>query len=247
MKPDYNCYSFTQKEILGMLGGYLAFFGVVSWLFYHSFWFLLLAAAGFPIFFRREKIRCAKEQKKILLSQFLTGIRGIANALQAGYSMENAVEEEVKEAEKIYGKDGLWPRELSHMVKELKLNETLETLFLDLGKRSHVEDIENFGEIFAVARKMGGDLTMIIWTTVENISRKAETQEEIAVSLVARKMEQKVMSFIPLFILLYVDLASPEFLEGLYHNPLGIGVMTVCLMVYGFAFVWGRRIVGIEV
>ena len=50
-----------------------------------------------------------------------------------------------------------------------------------------------------------------------------------------------------MLILLYVDLAAPEFLEGLYHNPLGVGIMTSCLAVYLLAFIWGRRIVRIEV
>jgi len=133
------------------------------------------------------------------------------------------------------------------MPKKLKLNDSLEALLLDFGRRSHQEDIENFGEIFSVARRSGGDLKRIICDTAENITQKAGAQQEIRVSLAAKKKEQQVMSLIPLLILLYVDVASPEFLNGLYHNLFGIGVMTVCLVVYVLAFFWGRRIVQIEV
>lgn len=55
------------------------------------------------------------------------------------------------------------------------------------------------------------------------------------------------MSAVPFFILAYVDLGSPEFLEDLYHNTLGIFIMTACLGLYLAAFFWGRRIVEIEV
>ena len=40
---------------------------------------------------------------------------------------------------------------------------------------------------------------------------------------------------------------TPEFLEDLYHNTLGIFIMTACLGLYLAAFFWGRRIVEIEV
>ena len=138
-------------------------------------------------------------------------------------------------------------QELEGIVCKMKLNDSLEALLLDFGKRSHQEDIENFSEIFSVARRSGGDLKRIIQNTAENISQKAGVQEEIEVSLAAKKKEQQVMSLIPLLILLYVDVTSPEFLDGLYHNTFGVGVMTVCLTIYALAFFWGRRIVQIEV
>ena len=151
------------------------------------------------------------------------------------------------ETEKVYGKDGMMVQELEGIVCKMKLNDPLEALLLDFGKRSHQEDIENFSEIFSVARRSGGDLKRIIQNTAENISQKAGVQEEIEVSLAAKKKEQQVMSLIPLLILLYVDVTSPEFLDGLYHNTFGVGVMTVCLTIYALAFFWGRRIVQIEV
>ena len=143
--------------------------------------------------------------------------------------------------------DPLTLEELREMERKRNLNQSMETLWADLGKRSGLEDIENFGEIFQVARRSGGNLKEIIQSTADNITRKTETRREIEISLAAKKMEQKVMSAVPFFILAYVDLGSPEFLEGLYHNKLGIFIMTACLGLYLAAFFWGRRIVEIEV
>ena len=143
--------------------------------------------------------------------------------------------------------DPLTMEELREMERKRNLNQSMETLWADLGKRSGLEDIENFGEIFQVARRSGGNLKEIIQSTADNITRKTETRREIEISLAAKKMEQKVMSAVPFFILAYVDLGSPEFLEGLYHNKLGIFIMTACLGLYLAAFFWGRRIVEIEV
>lgn len=247
MEKDYNCYRFSIKEFVFYGAAYLLLGGAISWLFYHSFWPVLLILPGYPLFLRGQKKRLIQKQKERLLTQFLTGIQAVSNGLSAGYSVENAMEEAFKESMKVYGEDGIFTEELGGIVRKLKLNSSLETLLEDFGKRSHLEDIENFGEIFAVARRSGGDLNLIIRNTVESISQKVKAEQEIEVSLAAKKMEQKVMSLIPMLILLYMDLAAPEFLAGLYHNPFGIGVMSCCLAVYLLAFLWGRRIVRIEV
>ena len=55
------------------------------------------------------------------------------------------------------------------------------------------------------------------------------------------------MSLMPAGIILYLQLASPGFLDILYGNPFGICAMTVCLAVYGAAYWMGKRIVEIEV
>ena len=72
--------------------------------------------------------------------------------------MENALGEALKETEKIYGADGVFTEELREMERKRNLNQSLESLWTDLGKRSGMEDIENFGEIFQVARRSGGNL-----------------------------------------------------------------------------------------
>ena len=48
-------------------------------------------------------------------------------------------------------------------------------------------------------------------------------------------------------ILIYVQMVSPGFLDVMYHNPAGIFIMSVCLLVYFLAWLWGRKIVSIEV
>ena len=55
------------------------------------------------------------------------------------------------------------------------------------------------------------------------------------------------MSVVPCMILIYVQMVSPGFLDVMYHNPAGIVIMSVCLLVYFLAWLWGRKIVSIEV
>ena len=127
------------------------------------------------------------------------------------------------------------------------LNRTMEELLSDLAQRSGVEDIEIFAEVFETARRTGGDLIAIIRSTTASVSQKEETRQEIEICLSAKKMEQNIMSLIPCLLIAYVGLASPGFLGVMYQNPAGIAVMSICLGVYVFAFLMGRKIVAIEI
>ena len=52
---------------------------------------------------------------------------------------------------------------------------------------------------------------------------------------------------IPLMILFYIRLTSPEFVLPLYHTPAGIIIMTVSLAVYAGAYLWGTKIIQISI
>ena len=69
----------------------------------------------------------------------------------------------------------------------------------------------------------------------------------VSVFFLKWKKKQMIMSLMPAGIILYLQLASPGFLDILYGNPFGICAMTVCLTVYGAAYWMGKRIVEIEV
>ena len=83
----------------------------------------------------------------------------------------------------------------------------------------------------------------------ETISMATDLMMRLPPSSVPRDIaaEQMIMSLMPAGIILYLQLASPGFLDMLYGNPFGIGAMSVCLAVYGTAYWMGKRIVEIEV
>lgn len=192
-----------------------------------------------------------KEKKKKrndkLKKQFLDGIQLMSTALQAGYSAENALHEAVKELKKVYRADSYIIREFQQIETQIAVNRNLEILLMDFGQRSGIDDIQSFAEVFMTARRTGGDLLAIIRNTISCIQQKQETMQEIETCLAGKIMEQKVMSMIPLMILAYMRLTSPEFLEVLYGNITGNIFMGICLAVYAIAYLWGKTIVNIEV
>ena len=137
--------------------------------------------------------------------------------------------------------------ECRQMVGKMQNNHSLEELLADFGERSHTEDIRDFSEVFSVAKKSGGNLSLILSDTANRIAERMSESEQIELLFEAKRYEQKIMNVVPVFIMFYIGISNPGYFEPLYKNPVGIVVMSVCLMVYAFAYFWAYRIMKIEI
>lgn len=142
----------------------------------------------------------------------------------------------------LYGEHSAMYRELELIRRGMILNITLEELISDLADRSGIEEIEQFSAILNIAKRGGGNVTQIIRTTAEVISNKVETMQEMLTMLQGRRLEQNVMESMPFGISLYIAAAYPGYFGTLYHNGMGIIVMTLCLAVYAGAYLLGEKI-----
>lgn len=244
---EYLKYRFTKKEWLQYSAMYLVLDLCISYLFFYSWIAFVVLLPGMFLFLHQQQMELLKKQKQTMQSQFLDGIQLMAASLQAGYSVENALKEAVKELRKVWKSSSSVVQEFEWMVSQTEIGRNLEELFLDFARRSGIEDILSFAEVFLTARRSGGDLLLIIRNTTFCIRQKQETMQEIETTLSGKIMEQNIMSAVPLLILAYVKVTSPEFLDGMYGNLTGTVVMIFCFGVYMAAYFWGKKIVQIEV
>ena len=244
---DYAQYRLSKKEYVRYLGMYVLLDFFISYLFFYSYLAFVLLLPGAVLFLREQKKTLQKKREREIKREFTDGMQMVTASLQAGYSPENALREALKELAKVYEADTFIVREFRLIETQLQMSRSIEELFTDLGRRSAVRDIQSFAEVFLTAKRSGGDLTAVIRNTVSCIRQKQETLQEIETSLAGKVMEQNIMSCIPLVILAYVKLTSPEFLEVLYESAAGMAVMVLCFLVYVLAYFWGRKIVRIEV
>lgn len=244
---DYTTYSFSVSEMIQTL--LLGFFGsfFLLYLFYHHyitcFFGGVLGAVGYLFY---QKHRLAQQQKWKLMVEFKDAMDSMISALVAGYSMENAIGEAYHDMFLIQGKETAMISELRDIKAKLSLQHTLDELLLDLGRRSGVEDIIIFAQIYATARRSGGNLVKVMKRTAENIGEKIEMQREIQTMISGKKMEANCMMVIPLLIILYLHICSPGFLDPLYGNFMGVLFMTVVLIVYMVSILWSRHIMNIQ-
>ena len=247
MKQDYREYHFTGKEIVKYLIQSILLCGALDYLFYQNKWLMILAIPVSVIFLKVRKNQLIRERRKNLNYQFKDALTSLSVAVQAGYSVESAVKTCVRDLERLYGKGKDIVEEFRYIESQQHISVPLEELFLDLGERSQIEDIENFASVFYTAKRTGGDMNRVIQKVSRMLGDKIDVKKEIEATLAAKKSEQMIMSLMPVGIILYLQMTSPGFLSVLYGNPFGIAAMSICLAIYATAYWLGRKIVDIEV
>ena len=226
-------------------GGFIAL--AFGRLFYDSWIAVVIFLPVIIPWYMYQKKRQLERNRRLIGIQFRDAIGSVLTSLKAGYSPENAFIESDHDMELLYGKKSLICTALSKLIKGLKNNIPLEKLVYKLGKESGNTDIQDFAEVFAVAKRSGGNMTEIIARTITVISQKMDVEKEIDVLISAKRMEARIMNMVPFFIIFYISITSPGFFEPLYHNLFGIILMTICSAFYIGAYFMSERIVNINV
>lgn len=245
--PDYRtCLPDRRTRIICVLES-LLLVAVIDFLFYKRVLvFFLFLPVGF--FLYRARIReIGQARRKKLERDFREAIGFIAISLRAGYSVENAFLEAERDLADVIGADADMTLEMHRINMRIRLSVPVEKILDDFAIRSGSEEIGNFASVFYTARKLGGNMSQVTMETAGKIGERIDVEREIETSVAAKKYEQKIMSLMPGVILLYMQLASPGFLDVLYTTSFGAVVMTACLLVYAVSLCWGRKIVDIRV
>lgn len=244
---NYETYTLSLLDKGKLVVITLAGTAVIGILFYNSLWIMLVTPLVYWAI--RKQVTKAKitEQKKKLTQEFLDVMRVVLASVLAGYSIENAWMEAQKELEMLYGKASMMYLELEEMNRAIALQVPLEELLLEFAERSGIDDVISFADVFAFAKRTGGDLVHLMETTTEHIVSKNETLQEIELMVAAKQYEQKVMNAIPIFMILYLRFTSEGYLDVLYGNVLGGLIMTIALLLYGISIYWAKRIMNIDV
>ena len=217
-----------------------------SYLFYES---IVAVIVFFPFVFfyvKKKKAQDVKREKWELNLQFREVLTAIAGELNAGYSLESSFEEAFTDLKNLYYLDTRIMKELERMIYGLKMNQTVEAVLMDFAERSKVEDIETFAEVVSISKRTGGDTIKVIMHTAKNIGDKIEVKRQIATAIAAKKLEVKIMSGVPAGIIIYMKLFSKDIMGVLYHNIIGVSIMSILLVLYIIAYVLSIRIVDIQ-
>ena len=227
---DYKRYRLSKKEAAIVILESIAISVLISKLFFDSFWGMTASPAILLIMWKKTIEQKLEERNKKVAMEFQTMLKNVSSSLLAGFSLENAFVEAEKELKQMYGEKSYMFLELQNINKKVGMNIPLEEPLEDLAERTGMEDIYNFIDILSFAKQAGGNFVEIIDNTINKMWAKYETAREIDVAISAKKLEQKVMSVIPVVLLAYMKLTSAEYMSVLYGNVAGGLFMTVCLL-----------------
>ncbi len=244
---EYKYFKLTLKQNIICITCIVVGLLLISKMFYGNMWMTLIVSPIGVLVYKTVKKKLYKSQIRKIELQFRDMLTAISDLMQTGYSIENAFIESYKEIVQIYGKNSIIGKEMRLIKSRLKLNVSIEKIMADFADRYDIDSIKTFYQTFSIAKRTGGNMREIIKNVCETISLKEEIKEEIIVSMNAKRLEQKVMMGIPIFIMMYVTFASPGFLDVMHESVLGNIIMTVCLGAYVGSYIWGEKIIDVEV
>lgn len=246
MKSElYFALSLKEKILLCIKGAGIV--ALVDYCFYQSAGAVIWL---FPIgcwIYQKEKKELLHKKREEAGMQFRELLLLAVAGQKAGYSIENAFLKSYEDMEALYGRES----SVCLMLKELKngLDNHVSSpdMWKRIGESRDIVEIKEFSEVFSIAKESGGNMPAIMERTAETISGKAEARKEIEILLSAKRLEQKIMNIMPFFLMIYINLTSPDYFSGLYHSSRGMMIMTFCFLIYVSAYLLGIKIAAIEV
>ncbi|MDR3294810.1 MAG: hypothetical protein LBT26_03125 [Clostridiales Family XIII bacterium] len=248
MNTDYNVYQMSQKEqqlyyifsVLGLL--------MIGQVFYQSLLFsLVLTPLSIPA--RKYYARYLADRRKNALElSFRDLLYSLSASFATGRQMPEALAEGLDALRLIYPEDAPILRELEDMKKRIFVNREDDAPVLeDFARRSHIEDIRNFVDTWAICRTTGGDMERLVAKAAEVILDKMSIQKDIRTLTAQKRLEAKVLLLIPVFILVFLRIFSPDYTAVLYETLMGRLIMTTAAAVSAGAYVWSLHLTKVEI
>ena len=239
LKPD-------NKEMLIMILKSAGAVILLDHFFYRSLWVLVILIP-LGIAFLLLQIKLMADKKRAEFRQQFKELLMLSSTLQrAGYSVENSILKSHKDIRYMFGRASPICRLLREISSAAANRGSAGEVFVRVGRQCGMEEIEDFGSVYEIAYQKSGNMSEIMDKAAESIIERTEVENEIYVSISKSRFEMKIMNMMPFFIMAYISLTGRGYFDVMYHNLPGIVVMSACMIVYIFAYVWGVRIVSVK-
>lgn len=205
----------------------------IAWLFYRSVAGLVAILPAVWFFLKQGKKRRREEEAAGLRRLFCEYLGFLQESLTAGHSLESAVWEAQKGMDFSAAGGVCFSEALERLLRKRMLGVTVEDAFWEMAQECDCEEMQEFAEVLAIARKTGGALRQVIENTEGILNKKEETLRSIRSMVAGRVFENNLMKLMPFAMLGYLNLGMPEFLAPMYHNPVGVLIMSGVLLLYG--------------
>jgi len=230
MDTDYRKYSLTSNDRRKLLPFGYVIISMLCLLFYHNI--LLSLAAGLLVFFFSDTYaHCLAEKRRELLKvQFKDLLYSLSASIATGRHMSQSLGEALQNLKSIYSEDTPMIRELEYIVRAISENRDREEYLLaDFARRSGIDDIRDFVDVYLACRVTGGELERVIADASEVLMDKMSIEREIRALTAQKRFECRLISIMPIAAVLFLNIFSPDYLEAMYTTVGGRLVMTAAL------------------
>lgn len=244
---DYDIYKMSPIEYgVALLIAAVALL-LIGYIFYRSI-ILSLILTPISLFYPKMRAKQLIKKRKIELKlQFKDALQSLSSSLQAGKSFESAMRSAIVDLLIQYETDSYIVREFEVIVRKLESNETIESAFDEFAGRSKLEEIQNFAEVLEISKRIGGNLINAIKSSTDIISDKIEVLNDIHSILAEKKLEQNILSIMPVAMILMLSISAKDFMQPVFTEAIGKVIMTISIGLFVAAYFIAEKITNIEV
>ena len=244
---DYDVYLMSKREKIVNIIFAAAVLFAVAFVFYQNFFIsavAMLLSVKFPAIRTNQIIAKRKNQLNI---QFKEMLYSLSSSLSTGKSIEMGLKDCLKDLKVLYpDPDTDIIRELELIVRGIGMNETIEQMFQQFADRAHLEDVDNFVDIFVTCKRTGGDLIEVMRSSSNIIGEKIETKQEINTMIAGKRFEFNFMMVLPVIMVEFLAMTSGDYMTPVFTTAAGAIAMTVAISLFALSYVVGSRIMYIS-
>jgi tight adherence protein B len=185
-------------------------------------------------------VRASRRQAKFD-EQLPSTLQLLSGALQAGHSLQQAVDTVVHEAgDPIAG-------EFQRVLTEARLGRPLEEAFEAMARRTSSVDFEWTVMAIRLQRQVGGNLAEVLSTVSQTIRDRYSLKRQIRALSAEGRLSSLILSFLPILLFAALLAFNPLFLRPLYTTTIGIMLMAGAGVLMILGVIWLRKITEIKV
>ncbi|GAC1541623.1 MAG: hypothetical protein NVS2B9_08640 [Myxococcales bacterium] len=173
--------------------------------------------------------------------QLTEALQQMANALRAGLTFAQAVDQVGRDAEPPLRQEfGLY-------VKEVKLGVPIDEALVNMAARVGSEDLELVATSANIARGLGGNMAEMFETIAATIRERFRLEGKIGALTSQGKMQGLIVSALPLALGLFLASYRPDLMEPMFERSFGYVLVSGVVLLEAIGFLLIRKIVAIDV
>ena len=165
----------------------------------------------------------------------------LSGALQAGHSLQQAVDTVVHEAgDPIAG-------EFQRVLTEARLGRPLEEAFEAMANRTNSLDFKWTVMAIRLQRQVGGNLAEVLSTVSQTIRDRYALKRQVKALSAEGRLSSLILSILPLLMFVALLIFNPVFLRPLFSTGIGLMMMAGAAVLMIFGVFWLKKITEIKV
>ncbi len=165
----------------------------------------------------------------------------IANAVKSSFSVQQALELVTTEF------NDPMAAEVTEVLQEIRMGLPFEESLQNWSDRLTNDDLDIFVTALVIQRQTGGNLSEVLENLAMTMRERRRVQGQIRTLTTQGRFSGTILTFLPVGLYVVLYLIAPERMGVLFTDPLGWGIIALCIVMVAMGSLVVRRIVTLDV